>query len=174
MLLLRKTWVLDQELQWPQIPETTCGTSFSLPSLEESHCMALILYENSFKSFDGTAEDSDNPLWTANWYNDFWGLFPFECQQHPIYIEPKYDIVIFFFSPALNKSLNFSSILYIILWHSKFYVGYILTKLLVAVFYNTHFAKGMKWTAFNGLYFSEVLTTCTLWHNPQLGTCLTY
>jgi hypothetical protein len=57
-----KLGVLDQEIHWSQIPKTTCGTSFSLPSVEESHCVALILYENSFKSFDGTAEDSDNPL----------------------------------------------------------------------------------------------------------------
>jgi len=144
MPLLTKTWVLDQEIQWPQIPETTCGTSFSLPTLEESHCMALILYENNFKSFDGTAEDSDNPLWTANQYSDF-------------------------FRPALNMSFIFSSILHIILLHSELRARYILTKLLVTLLYNTHFAKGVKWTAFNGLYFAHHLHSVT-----QLSTCLTY
>jgi len=135
--------------------------------------MALILYENSFKSFDGTAEDSDNPLWTANWYNDVWGLFPFECQQHPIYIQPKYDIVILLLVQHWTCHLTFSSILYIILLHSKLYAGCLLTKLWLHCFI-IHFAKGIKWTAFNGLYFADVLTTCTLRHNPKLGTCLTY
>jgi hypothetical protein len=46
------------------------------------------------------------PTVNNNQYNDFWGVFPFECQQHPIYIQPKYDTVIFFFSPAM-KSFNF-------------------------------------------------------------------
>jgi hypothetical protein len=136
--------------------------------------VALILYENSFKSFDGTAEDSDNPLWTVNWYNDFWGLFPFECQKHPIYFQSKYGTVTFFLVQHWTCHLTFSSILYITLLHSKLYAGYILTKLLGTLFYNTHFAKGLKWKAFNGQYFSEELTTCTLWHNPQLSTCLTY
>jgi hypothetical protein len=57
--------------------------------------MALILYENSFKSFVGRAEDSDThseqPIG-----KDFWGLFPFEYQHNPIYFQSKYDIAIFF------------------------------------------------------------------------------
>lgn len=106
-LLLRKTWILDQEVHLPQIPDIICGTNFSLLSLEEWVTVWLSFYMRSFNSFDGTAEDSDNPLWIANWYKDFWGLFLLECQHLPIYFQSKYDIVIFSFSPALNMSFNF-------------------------------------------------------------------
>lgn len=60
--------------------------------------------------------------------------------------------------------LTFSCTLYIILLLSKLHAGYFFTKCLVTLFYNTHFAKELKWTAFNGLYFSEVFISCTLWH----------
>jgi hypothetical protein len=145
-----------------------------------SHCTALILYENSFKSSEGRAEDSDNPLWTANWYKDICVLLPFECQHHSIQFQSKYDNVIFSFSPALNMSFNFLQYSTHAHTHTHNYTAnfrhnFFFALCSVTLFYSTHYEKELKCTAFNGLYFSEVLTTCTPWqHNPQLSICFTY
>jgi len=42
---LRETCILDQAIHWLQSLETTCNTSFLLPSLQERVIVQLLIWE---------------------------------------------------------------------------------------------------------------------------------
>jgi hypothetical protein len=44
-----------------------------------------------------------------------WGLFPFDCQHHPIYLQLKYHISIFYFCLPLNLSFMTSPLFCVII-----------------------------------------------------------
>jgi hypothetical protein len=97
---------------------------FDSQSRGKRRSTTLILYGQRFKGFVTIwAKNFNTPLQTANMYKEFLGLVCNWVPIHPVSLQLKHNVFIFFVSSTKPVTENFYTILYIVPLHSMVDAG---------------------------------------------------